>query len=147
MLSAFSFDQERLIIPSGERRLSAVYVSAGEDTPAVLICHGIGELVEYWGKVQGLLRDMGVSSLVFNYSGFGTSSGTVSAAHCEEDAIAAYQRACRSRLPIDCSAWVFSWERGRLCGGFAHRFGWVGFVRRIFIVARGGDARWAFRDG
>ena len=52
MLSAFSLDQERLIIPSGARRLSAVYVSAGEDTPAVLICHGIGELVEYWGKVR-----------------------------------------------------------------------------------------------
>ncbi len=100
VLSAFSLDQERLIIPSGARRLSAVYVSAGEDTPAVLICHGIGELVEYWGRVQILLRDMGISSLVFNYSGFGTSSGTVSAAHCEEDAMAAYKelvdRGCQS---------------------------------------------------
>lgn len=100
VLSAFSLDQERLIILSGGRRLSAVYVSAGEDTPVVLICHGIGELVEYWGKVQGLLRGMGISSLVFNYSGFGTSSGTVSAAHCEEDAMAAYkelvERGCQS---------------------------------------------------
>ena len=91
VLSGFSFDKERLVIPSGGRRLSAVYVSAGEDTPAVLICHGIGELVEYWGKVQGLLQGMGVSSLVFNYSGYGTSTGTISAAHCEEDAGAAYR--------------------------------------------------------
>jgi uncharacterized protein len=90
-LSEFSFDKERLIISSGGRRLSAVYVSAGEDTPAVLICHGIGELVEYWGNVQGLLKGMGVSSLVFNYSGYGASSGMISAAHCEEDAIAAYR--------------------------------------------------------
>ena len=100
VLGAFSLDQDRLIIPSGGRRLSAVYVSAGEDTPAVLICHGIGELVEYWGRVQGLLSDMGISSLVFNYSGFGASSGTVSATNCEEDAMAAYKelvdRGCQS---------------------------------------------------
>lgn len=89
ILSAFAFANERLVIASGKRRLSAVYVSAGEDTPAVLICHGIGELVEYWGKVQGLLKGMGVSSLVFNYSGYGTSTGHLSTAHCEEDAIAA----------------------------------------------------------
>jgi pimeloyl-ACP methyl ester carboxylesterase len=89
MLSAFTFGKERLVIPSGKRRLSAVYVSAGDDTPAVVICHGIGELVEYWGKVQGLLKRMGVSSLVFNYSGYGTSSGILTTAHCEEDAIAA----------------------------------------------------------
>src|SRR6267154_2310330 len=89
MLNAFTFAKERLVIASGSRRLSAVYVSAGEETPAVLICHGIGELVEYWGKVQGLLKGMGVSSLVFNYSGYGTSSGILTTAHCEADAIAA----------------------------------------------------------
>jgi alpha-beta hydrolase superfamily lysophospholipase len=89
MLNAFTFTKERTVIASGKRRLSAVYVSAGDETPAVLICHGIGELVEYWGRVQGLLRGMGVSSLVFNYSGYGTSTGHLSMAHCEEDAIAA----------------------------------------------------------
>jgi hypothetical protein len=87
---AFPFDKERIVIPSGDRRLSAVYVSAGDDTPAILICHGIGELVEYWGQVQRVLRGMGVSSLVFNYSGYGGSSGRITAARCEEDAIAAY---------------------------------------------------------
>jgi pimeloyl-ACP methyl ester carboxylesterase len=87
----FTFDEERIVIPSGDRRLSAVNVSAGDDTPAILICHGIGELVEYWGRVQGVLKEMGVSSLVFNYSGYGASSGRVSAANCEEDAIAAHR--------------------------------------------------------
>jgi uncharacterized protein len=91
MLRAFNFANERLVIPSGSRRLSAVYVSTDEDAPVVLICHGIGELVEYWGNVQDLLKGMGVSSLVFNYSGYGGSTGTVSAAHCEEDAMAAYR--------------------------------------------------------
>jgi pimeloyl-ACP methyl ester carboxylesterase len=90
MLRAFPFEAERLVIASSDRRLSAVYVSAGDDTPAVLICHGIGELVEYWGKVQGLLKGMGVSSLVFNYSGYGKSSGVITPSHCEEDAVAAY---------------------------------------------------------
>jgi hypothetical protein len=92
MLGDFSFDKERMVISSGNRNLSAVYVSPGADTPAILICHGIGELVEYWGKVQGLLKRMGVSSLVFNYSGYGASSGTFSVAHCEEDAVAAYRK-------------------------------------------------------
>lgn len=90
MLRVFSFAEHRLVIASGGRRLSAVYVSAGGDTPAVLICHGIGELVEYWSGVQSLLKKMGLSSLIFNYSGYGESSGCISAANCEEDAIAAF---------------------------------------------------------
>jgi pimeloyl-ACP methyl ester carboxylesterase len=91
MLRAFPFADQRVVITSGSRKLSAVYVSAGEPSPAILICHGIGELVEYWGGVQRLLKEMGVSSLVFNYSGYGESSGSfVSAAHCEEDTIAAF---------------------------------------------------------
>jgi pimeloyl-ACP methyl ester carboxylesterase len=91
MLRAFSFADQRLVIPSSGRRLAAVYISAGDDAPVVLICHGIGELVEYWGDVQGLLKELGVSSLVFNYSGYGGSTGIVTAAHCEEDAVAAYR--------------------------------------------------------
>jgi pimeloyl-ACP methyl ester carboxylesterase len=90
MMRVFPFADRKIVIASDGRRLSAVYVSAGDDAPAVLICHGIGELVEYWGTVQALLREMGISSLVFNYSGYGESSGHISAAHCEEDAIAAY---------------------------------------------------------
>jgi pimeloyl-ACP methyl ester carboxylesterase len=91
VVNSFPFDNERIVIPSGDRKLSAVYVSAADDNPAILICHGIGELVEYWGQVQRVLREMGVSSLVFNYSGYGTSSGKICAANCEDDVIAAYE--------------------------------------------------------
>jgi len=91
LLDAFAFDAERLTIRSGGRDLSAVYVKASDDAPVFLICHGIGEQVEYWSGVQELLRAMDVSSLVFNYSGYGASSGRVSVAHCEEDAISAYR--------------------------------------------------------
>ena len=91
ILDAFSFAEQRLILESGGRRLSAVYVPAGNDAPAVLICHGIGEVVEYWGRVQEAFKEMGISSLVFNYSGYGESSGTITDAHCEEDVITAYR--------------------------------------------------------
>lgn len=91
MLAAFQPDAERVMIRSGGRLLSSVYHSAGESAPAFLLCHGIGERVEYWRGVQEMLKVMGISSLVFNYSGYGLSSGSVSVVHCEEDAIAAYQ--------------------------------------------------------
>jgi uncharacterized protein len=101
MLDRFAFAKERLVISSGWRKLSAIYVEAEKDGPAVLICHGIGELVEYWSDVQELLKRMGVSSLVFNYSGYGDSTGRVSLANCEEDALAAYRElAGRGHLSI-----------------------------------------------
>jgi alpha-beta hydrolase superfamily lysophospholipase len=91
MKREFPFNEERMEISSGGRRLSAVYVSAGTEMPAVLICHGIGELVEYWAGVQTMLKERGVSSLVFNYSGYGKSTGRVSVGNCEEDAVAAFR--------------------------------------------------------
>lgn len=90
-LKGFSLQQERFLLRSGGRSLSAVYVSAGEGSPVFLICHGIGERVEYWSGVQRLLREMGISSLAFNYTGFGASRGRVRVAHCEEDVIAAWE--------------------------------------------------------
>jgi hypothetical protein len=90
LFDAFALDQERLTIRSGDRDLSAVYVRASDEAAVFLICHGIGEQVEYWSGVQELLKAMDISSLVFNYSGYGASLGRVSASHCEQDAIAAY---------------------------------------------------------
>ena len=119
MLRGFPFDAERLVIASNGRRLAAVYVSAGEESPAILICHGVGELVEYWAKVQELLKAMGVSSLVFNYSGYGKSSGFISVGHCEEDAIAAYRELADRGHRSHCAAGVFSWDWGGICGGSA----------------------------
>src|ERR1700761_966661 len=66
---------ERFTMTSGGRRLDTILVSAGENAPAVVICHGIGEVIEYWGKIQALLRSLGVSSLIFDYSGYGASTG------------------------------------------------------------------------
>ncbi len=84
---------ERVQIPSGSRWLDAVWVrpAAGvEVKAAVLICHGIGEVVEHWARAQELLAEHGVATLVFNYSGCGRSRGKLSAHRCERDAQAAF---------------------------------------------------------
>lgn len=87
-------------IPSGDNLLDAALVEpTGRPVrAAVLICHGIGETVEHWRAAQGLLAEHGVASLVFNYSGYGRSTGRIDAKQCERDAVAAF-RFLRQRLP------------------------------------------------
>ncbi len=87
-----------LKIPSGSQVLDAVFVkpAASPALAAVLICHGIGETVEHWAAVQQLLADTAVASLVFDYAGYGRSSGFVHAAQCELDAMSAFR--CLQRL-------------------------------------------------
>ncbi|MFL6427117.1 MAG: alpha/beta hydrolase [Acidobacteriaceae bacterium] len=50
----------------------------------------IGETVGHWLGVQGLLAQNRVASLVFNYSGYGRSTGRIDADQCERDAVAAF---------------------------------------------------------
>jgi alpha-beta hydrolase superfamily lysophospholipase len=79
-------------IASGGRALDAVLVRPAEEPRAsLLICHGIGETVEYWTGVQHLLAAKGVASLVFDYSGYGRSRGPVDWRRCEEDSVAAFE--------------------------------------------------------
>jgi alpha-beta hydrolase superfamily lysophospholipase len=80
-------------ISSRENRLQAVFVGPIQAEPkaALLICHGIGETTERWFDVQQLLAINGVESLVFDYSGYGKSTGTITASQCEQDAIAAFR--------------------------------------------------------
>ncbi len=79
-------------IPSGNNTLHALFVqpAACPVQAALLICHGIGETVEHWHSVQQLLAQNGVASLVFDYSGYGQSSGHIRADQCERDAVAAF---------------------------------------------------------
>jgi hypothetical protein len=80
-------------IQSGRNVVDTLFVTpAGRPAEAVvLICHGIGEVVERWFPVQRLLAANGVASLVFDYSGYGRSTGRVSAVQCEQDTIAAFE--------------------------------------------------------
>ncbi|MGH9599117.1 MAG: alpha/beta hydrolase [Terracidiphilus sp.] len=80
-------------IVSGDRLLDAIFVSPAGAPPqaALLICHGIAETVEHWAEAQHLLAAQGVASLVFDYSGYGKSTGAVDWSQCERDAIAAFE--------------------------------------------------------
>ena len=82
----------RRAIASGKQVLDAVFVApVGEPArAAVLVCHGIGETVDHWFGVQRLLANQGVASLVFDYSGYGRSTGRIQWKQCEQDAIEAF---------------------------------------------------------
>lgn len=80
-------------IPSSKNLLDAVYVEPA-GTPlraAVLICHGIGEVVSQWFAIQRILAENGIASLVFDYSVYGRSTGLVDWSQCEHDAVSAFQ--------------------------------------------------------
>ena len=83
---------ERHRISSDANVLDAVWVrpTAAPLRAVVLVCHGIGETVGHWLPVQELLASHGAASLVFDYSGYGRSTGHIDAAQCERDAIVAF---------------------------------------------------------
>jgi uncharacterized protein len=82
----------RYRIASGNEILDAVFVAPAGNSAraALLICHGIGETVDHWLTAQSLLASHGVASLVFDYAGYGKSTGRVDWKQCEEDAVAAF---------------------------------------------------------
>lgn len=89
--ATFGAPFSQLKITSRDRQLDATLVRASPDTaPALLIFHGTAEAVSYWADTQALLYRHGITSMVFDYSGFGRSTGQATAAHVEEDADAAY---------------------------------------------------------
>ena len=93
----------RVWIEHGDRRLEA-WIVFGADSlkanAALFICHGTGETLSDWVGVQRLLRDHGITSMVFDYSGFGNSTGTPTAEGLEADALAAWNT-FNSLLPAD----------------------------------------------
>jgi alpha-beta hydrolase superfamily lysophospholipase len=96
---------------SGDRTLAAVYVPGEPGVPVLLLCHGIGETVEHWSAAQALLRDRGVGSLVFNYSGYARSTGKLCAQHCNEDFLAAYAE-LRRRVGAEMPVFVLGFSLG-----------------------------------
>jgi alpha-beta hydrolase superfamily lysophospholipase len=91
-------------LSSGKNLIDAVFVepSSGPALAAVLICHGIGETVQRWFPVQQLLAANGVASLVFDYSGYGRSTGSINWTQCDLDAVTAfnYLQELTPHLPI-----------------------------------------------
>jgi pimeloyl-ACP methyl ester carboxylesterase len=101
-------------IESGDHLLDAVFVTpdAGAVKASILICHGIGETVEHWLGVQQLLAADGVASLVFDYSGFGRSTGFFNARRCEQNAVAAFTHLQRLTGVLPVSVLGFSLGSG-----------------------------------
>ena len=80
----------RVAIESGDRTLIAWWVKApadsGKTAPAVLFLHGNRSSISDYPVLQRFLYRQGISSLVFDYSGFGASGGTASLKNAVVDA-------------------------------------------------------------
>ncbi len=79
------------VMTSGDRQLMASWVSPSPIAPAVLIFHGDEENIGNWAAIQKMLYQHGIASMVFDYSGYGASSGRPTVAHLREDALTALQ--------------------------------------------------------
>jgi alpha-beta hydrolase superfamily lysophospholipase len=87
-------EYECITIHSGPRELQAWWVSAPPSNDihkAVLIFHGNDEAISEWIPAQRFLWQHGISSLVFDYSGFGNSTGKPSYQSFRDDVSAAWK--------------------------------------------------------
>lgn len=85
-----SFVHKDLSLVVKDRVLRARWFPASLKSPAVFILHGNGENCGDWIRVQQYLQSVGYSSFVFDYSGFGMSTGHATIRSIDEDALAAY---------------------------------------------------------
>jgi pimeloyl-ACP methyl ester carboxylesterase len=104
----------QLKISSGKNLLDAVFVqpTVSPARAAMLICHGIGETVQHWFPVQQLLADHGIASLLFDYSGYGRSTGRPSRAQYDLDALSAFETLRRLTQPLPTAILGFSLGSG-----------------------------------
>ncbi|HMG86343.1 MAG TPA: alpha/beta fold hydrolase [Terracidiphilus sp.] len=91
-------------IASGKNLIDAAFVTPApaEAQAAVLICHGIGEIVPQWFPIQRIFAENGIASLVFDYSGYGRSTGRPDWSQCEDDAVSAFNllKLLAPRVPV-----------------------------------------------
>lgn len=90
---AYGAASQQLSFASGERTLRASHVPAADPAaPAVIVFHGDEEELSRWAAVQARLHAAGLTSFVFDYSGYGASTGRPTVAHLRQDALAAWGR-------------------------------------------------------
>lgn len=83
----------RIKIPRGSYQLDGVISKVSDHAPVIVVFHGSAESVSYWADVQALWYKAGVSSFVFDYSGFGNSGGTRKATVLADDVKEAWRAA------------------------------------------------------
>jgi uncharacterized protein len=79
----------RLAVPSGERTLIGWWVRASGDSataPAVLFLHGNRSAISDYVPLLGFFHRQGISTMVFDYTGFGASGGSASLSGAVADA-------------------------------------------------------------
>ena len=88
--AADSIPFTRLAVSSGDRTLIGWWVRAGTDSatpaPAVLFLHGNRSTISDYVPLIGFLRRQGVSTMIFDYTGFGASGGRASLSRAVADA-------------------------------------------------------------
>lgn len=105
---------EEIWIAVGSRKLQAWLVPAPSTRPtesAILIFHGAEETIAWWIGVQKYLYDRGISSMVFDYSAYGKSTGEARLGNLQGDAVAAYETFAR-RVGPDTHKYVLGFSLG-----------------------------------
>jgi fermentation-respiration switch protein FrsA (DUF1100 family) len=90
---ALGAPSQQLSFASGDRTLRASHVPVPDPrAPALLVFHGDEEDLSRWAAVQHRLYTDGIASFVFDYSGYGASTGRPSVARLRQDDLAACGR-------------------------------------------------------
>lgn len=83
---------QRVVIELPDRTLNGTWVSSDPGAPAFFVLHGNGEHIAEWRPLQAYLLGKGYSSFVFDYTGFGSSTGQPTVDRLNQDAVEAYGR-------------------------------------------------------
>ncbi len=67
-----------------------------KSNPAIFIVHGNGETICDWIDTQVMLKDLGYSSYVFDFAGFGSSEGQANVKSLRESTVLAWKHFCKT---------------------------------------------------
>lgn len=92
------YQEERLSTSDGET-LQAWFIPGDQDQPVILLCHGNGSNISSPShlKFLELIHSLGFSAIIFDYRGFGQSSGSVDEEGTYLDGEAVWQHLVQSR--------------------------------------------------
>jgi hypothetical protein len=79
------------LYPAESGRIEALY-PAGTHAPAILYFHGNGEIAADYDDIAPLYTRLGITLLVADYRGYGTSAGRPTAGHLLSDALTLFDR-------------------------------------------------------
>lgn len=79
-------------------RVGARLYPAGRQAPAILFFHGNGEIAADYDEIAALYTDLGLTLLVVDYRGYGTSDGQPASRHLLADAVQVFE-ALSTALP------------------------------------------------